>query len=425
MKKFILADCNNFYVSCEKIFNPSLNNKPVVVLSSNDACVIARSNEAKKLGIKMGDPAFECKEIFEKHNVIVYSANFTLYGDISKRVMQTLSSFATDIEIYSVDEAFLFLSNHNSQFEKDENYHANYCRYIRIETKQRIGIPISFGIGQTKTLAKIATDLAKKDPTGVFDISIVKNIDDILSKIDVADIWGIGYRYSRMLKNKNILTARDFKYLKDDWVRKNMTIMGLRTLLELRGTPCFKLNDIIENKQSITVSRLFGRPVKNITELKQAAASYTVCAAQKLRQQKSIAGSINVFVVTTRYHDPQRYYDATFIELPIATSYTPDLIKAVHSCIKKLFRPGLIYKKTGIILTDIVDENCRQLNLYEPLPDTTTQSHLMKIIDSANNKLGKNKVTFAAAGIEQEWKMKQLKKSACFTTNWHEIKIVT
>lgn len=420
-KRFFLADCNNFYVSCERVFNPTLYKKPVVVLGSNDACVIARSNEAKVLDIAMGVPAFECEKLFKKHNVIVYSANFALYGDMSDRVMKTLMQFASDLELYSVDESFFFVPSHfGSRNFKQPNYYTNYAHTIRTHVKKRTGIPISIGIGPTKTLAKIANKIAKKNNSGVFDITD-QNHDEYLEKIEVADIWGVGYRYAKLLRANRILTAKDFKYMDEKWVRKKMTVVGHRTLLELRGQACIPLMENPEPRQSLCVSRLFGKKVRTLTALKEALASYTAIAAEKLRIQNSLVGHITVFAVTNRYHDPENYYFSMNASLTVPTSYTPDIITAANQCLETLYNCEFAYKKVGIVFTDIIPAEFMQLNAFVEQPDTSAQSDLMTMIDKVNSKWGRNKIKFAAEGVEQKWKMYQANKSQCFTTNWHEL----
>lgn len=415
MQPFFLVDCNNFFVSCERVFNAKLLYKPVVVLSSNDACIIARSNEAKKLGIPMGAPAWEYEAVFKRHNVIVYSANFTLYGDMSTRIMQTLTDLFPDIEIYSIDEAFLHAPACDS--------YTQYGHYVRDQLKQRTGIPISIGIGTTKTMAKIANYFAKKNPefSGVFDITAYSNVDIILNKIPVEEIWGIGYRYAKKLQSKGIKTARDFKYLDETWVRKNMTVVGVKTLLELRDIPCLSLEQHSDPKQTITVSRLFGNKTTHLSQMKEALASYVMSAAQKLRAQNSLAQHITVFAITTRHHNPESSFSSQSIELALPTAYTPTIIAAAHTCLEKLFMPEILYKKVGVILSDLVPADGIQLSTYAPEPNCVQETKIMHAIDSINKKMGKNKVSFAAAGTVQSWKMKQLKKSACFTTSWHEL----
>lgn len=429
MKRYFLVDCNNFYVSCERVFNPMLNNRSVVVLGSNDACVIARSNEAKALGIAMGAPTFECERLFKQHHVIVYSANFALYGDMSNRVMQTLTEYATDIEIYSVDEAFLSVADQrsllNSCISESKYYHA-YAHCIRAAVKKNTGIPVSIGIGSTKTLAKIANKIAKKNPQygGVFDVTDI-DCDPLLKSFDVEDIWGIGSRYAVLLKRNNINTAYDLKCADQVWIRKNLSIVALKTVLELNGTSCLPLNEVSKSKQSITVSRSFGKKTSDIEHLKQALASYVSCAAVKLRAQKSLTARIMVYAVTNKYHDPINHYVSTQCQLLTATDYTPHLIKAVHDCLHKIFKSHCIYKKVGVVLDDLVDRDYMQTNLFNQTVRTEKQGAYMKAVDHINAKWGRNTLFFAASGIEKPWKMHQAHKSACFTTNWHELLTIT
>lgn len=424
MKRFYLVDCNNFFVSCERVFNPALYNKPVVVLSSGDACIIARSNEAKALGIPMGAALFEYAPLIKKHNVIVYSANFALYGDMSARVMQTLGECASEIEVYSVDESFLHVSDYNFPVKYDSRfYYTSYGHHLKNLVKTRTGIPVSIGIGPTKTLAKISVEFAKKNKVydGVFDITERPDKDNLLQTIDIKDVWGIGWRYSKKLQALGIKTAYDFMGMDDAWVRKNMTINGLKTLQELRGIACLDLEDIVEPKQSICVSRLFGEKLSSIEPIKEALAAYVSTAARKVRDQKSIAQHISVFIVSSKYHDPHNYYNSTSCELPLPTSYTPTLIEAAHRCLDQLYKPGFLYKKVGVVLSDLVPADCLQLSTYEQIPDTTKQSLIMKTIDVMNSRWGRDKIFFAAAGTKQFWKMKQTRKSQCYTTSWHEL----
>lgn len=426
MKRFALVDCNNFFVSCERVFNPKLINKPVAVLSSNDACVIARSNEVKKLGIKMGEPYFACKDLLKKNNAFVYSSNFSLYGDMSARVMQTLTDYSTDIEEYSVDEAFLYFPDPFINFDGEQSetdYYNRYAKFVRKKVKQKTGIPVSIGMGPTKTLAKIANHIAKKNPeyAGVFDITNHKNLDHILKNFEISDIWGIGYRYTKKLNSYGIKNAYELRQCDENWVRKHLTITGLKTVLELRGISCLNLQDIVEPKQSITVSRSFGKNVTNINELKEAASYHVSTAAEKLRNQNAITGSLTIFICYTHFYEPQRYYDSTTIQLPIATSYTPDLIKFAHQCLEKLTKRIVVYKKIGVILSDFNSSTQAQFNIFHQMPDLDKQSKIMQTIDHANSKLGKNKIFYAAVGNEHSWATKKSCKSPNYTTSWNEI----
>ena len=414
MRRFFLVDCNNFFVSCERLFDPSLIGKPVVVLSNNDGCVISRSNEAKALGIPMGAAAFECEAIFKKHKVRVFSSNFALYADMSARVMQTLAQLSSDIEIYSIDEAFLFVP-YTTNFIK-------YGREMRAIVKQHTGIPISIGIAPTKTLAKVANKLAKKHPEygGVFDITNYPAIDTLLAEFPVADVWGVGRQYNKLLLGHSIKSAKDLKYAPDAWVRKKMTIVGLKMVLELRGIPCFGLVDEDPAKQSITVSRSFGRLVSGKREIAEAVASYMSRAAEKLRRGKQLASTITVFIGTSRYHDSERYFNALSFSFSRAVDYTPTLLDAARECLDGLYRPGLFYKKAGVLLHDLVSQDQMQLTLDEPHIDYERQRDIMKMCDKINARFG-NVVSYASTGIDRSWKAKRLLKSAHYTTNWHEL----
>lgn len=425
MKRYVLVDCNNFFASCERVFNPKLVNKPVVVLSSNDGCIIARSNEAKALGIGMGAPLFEVADIVKKHNVYVLSSNFALYGDMSARVMHMLASLSTDIEIYSVDEAFLFIPEYIPAFNvyhSNNMYYTHYCAHMRAKVKLATGIPTSIGIGSTKTLAKIANRIAKKNPhyNGVFD-STHQDMDEILRTIDVGDIWGIGYRYAKLLKSYGFYTAYDFKYACEKWVRKKMTVVGLKTLLEIRGQPCIKLEDMPSTKKSICVSRSFGKNVTTLHELKEALSTYVQMASEKVRIQKSVVVSFAIFVTSSRFCQDGSYYNSIAYQMATPTSYSPLLVQAALTCLEKIFKPGIVYKKVGIIFTQLVSSHAIQMSTYEPLGNLDAQAKLMKTVDRANAKWGRDMLFFASAGISRPWKMKQLKKSQNFTTNWNEI----
>ena len=420
-KRIVLVDCNNFFVSCERVFDPSLIGKPVVVLSSNDGCVVARSNEAKALDIPMGAPAFQYADLFKKHNVILFSSNFSLYGDMSSRVMQIVAQEATEIEVYSVDEAFLHIVDFGH--EQDTAYYAARAQLMIRKVKQYTGIPISVGIGPTKTLAKIANKIAKKNPqfAGCFDITDHPDSDAWLEKIPVGDVWGVGRRYAKMLIANNITTARALKYAPDEWVRKKMTINGLRMVHELRGIPCYKIDEEVEPNQSITVSRSFGKPVTTLQHLQEAVSTHAASGARKLRKQELIAGHVTVFVIIRYYQDDQRYFDSVGLSLPVSSSYSPDIISAAKKCVKKLYKSGAIYKKVGIILNDLVDQNCLQMSLYEPGKDFSKQSGAMAAFDRVTTKWGTDKLTFAATGVDHPWQVKKEKKSPCFTTSWQEL----
>lgn len=420
-KRIVLVDCNNFFVSCERVFDPTLIGKPVVVLSSNDGCVVARSQEAKALDIPMGAPAFECEHIFKKHNVQIFSSNFALYGDMSARVMQTLAQEAVDMEVYSVDEAFLHFADYGQ--EDDAAYYAARSQMLIRKVKQHTGIPISIGIAPTKTLAKVANKIAKKNPAlgGYCDITGRADVDDLLEKIPVGDVWGVGRRYAKMLIANTISTARALKYAPDAWVRKAMTINGLKMVHELRGIPCFAIDGTVQANQSITVSRSFGKVIINIDHLQEAAATHAVSAARKLRAQDLVAAHVTVFALASTYYDSSRSYQSAQRAIALSSSYTPDIISAAKACVRAFYTPGLRYKKVGVILTDLIHADHLQLNLYGPQKNLDKQASAMNALDSVTARWGTDKLTFAAAGVEHPWQVKKGKKSPCFTTSWHEL----
>ncbi|MGE5446360.1 MAG: Y-family DNA polymerase [Ignavibacteriales bacterium] len=421
MRSIALIDCNNFYVSCERVFNPKLRGRPVVVLSNNDGCVVARSEEAKALGIPMGAPAFMYEGLFNQHNVISLSSNYTLYADMSRRVMATLSQFAPEVEIYSIDEAFLNLSGF-----VDLNL-TEYAKRIKEAVKRTTGIPISVGIGPTKTLAKVANRLAKKNSMcgGVFDITDHPRMDDFLSSIRVEDVWGIGIQYANLLHQNWISTALDLKNASDTWVKKHMTVVGLRTVWELRGIPCMDLEDITEPRKQIIRSRSFGKPVENIQELKEAVATHTTRATEKLRAQESVTPFISVFIETNRYKtDEPQYSNSAGRHLPEPTSCTPLLIKYATACLERIYREGYRFIKAGVVLMDIIPEDQIQLNLFVPRRLIVKDRALMKAVDRTNRKWGSETIRYGSSGLEQQWRMKRARLSPRYTTNWDEILVV-
>lgn len=413
MTLYALIDCNNFYVSCERVFNPKLNNKPVVVLSNNDGCIIARSNEAKALGIPMGAPLFEYQPLLRRHNVTVYSSNYALYGDMSARVMATLNQLCPDMEVYSIDEAFLVL-----KLPASTNL-LEYATTIRNQVMRWTGIPISVGIAPTKTLAKVANRIAKKNPAcnGVF--LLPKDPDAILKKIAVADIWGVGRQYAKLLQRFGMHTAYDLKNADDRWIKKRMTICGLRTVHELRGIVCYSLDQNPESKQSIACARSFGKPTAELADLKEAVATYTARAAQKLRAQKSVASALYVFI-TTKHYSKYRYAKGICMPLAVPTAYTPTLIEYAHRGLAAIYKSEYYYKKAGVILLDFVDEQHTQADLFLPAP-SSTQTNCMRMLDHINKKWGRKTVHFAAEGIKKPWLMRQSQKSAPFTTDWENL----
>lgn len=411
MPIFALADCNSFYASCEKVFAPELKRRPVVVLSNNDGCVVARSTEAKALGIPMGAPAFQWKHVFQRHQVAVFSSNYTLYGDMSARVMRTMAGMVPEMEVYSIDEAFLRLDGLRVDL-------VDHCRTIRERVLRWTGIPISIGIGSTKTLAKVANKLAKKSPGGILDLT-AGDVDAWLAKLDVADVWGVGPRYARKLANRNVRTALDLKRLDRVWARKHMTVVGLQMVLELGGIPCLELEHSPPPKKAICSSRAFGRPVTSLVELREALADYTARAAEKLRSQGSVASVVMTFLQTNTFKagEPQ-HSGIQDVRLAVATSYTPDLVWAAHEALERIFKPGYRYKKVGVLLSGIEAAGTRQLSLLAAEPgNERRQVDLMRAMDGINAKWGQGTMAYAGAGINQGWRMNRGRLSLISTTN--------
>ena len=410
---FALVDCNNFYASCERAFNPKLEGRPVVVLSNNDGCVVARSNEAKALGIGMGVPAFEAEKVIEENNVEVFSSNYALYADMSGRVMKTLSTFTPDMEVYSIDEAFLNLAGFNCSLT---DYGGKICRTVRKWT----GIPVTVGIARTKTLAKIANRIAKKSGRGdgVQDLTDSASLDEILVAIPVEKIWTVGIKTTIKLKRAGIETALDLQRADINWIRQKFGVVGVRTVYELRGISCYPLEQNPPVKKSIAVSRSFGKPVESIEGLKEAVATYCSRAGEKLRQQGLAAGLMTVYVTTSRFIK-NRYFNSHTIEFPVATSDTKELIGGALSCIDRLYRRGFLFKKAGIVLSSLVSEERIQGNLFDSV-DREKSRRLMQVIDAVNSRLN-CPLRWAAEGLNQPWKAKFNRRSYRYTTRWDEL----
>jgi DNA polymerase V len=410
---FALVDCNNFYASCERIFNPGLKNKPIIVLSNNDGIVVARSNEAKDLGIGMGVPAFEVAGLIEKHKMEVFSSNYTLYADMSSRVMETLSTFTPDVEIYSIDEAFLNLAGFRHSLTE-------YGHQIRQTVKQWTGIPVTVGIGQTKTLAKIANRIAKHSgkAKGVLDLTDSLYLDMALAQVPVEKVWGVGIKTAIKLKRMGLKTALDLSRADINRIKSQFGVVGARTVYELRGVCCYPLEQNPPAKKSIAVSRMFGEPVESIEQLKEAAASYASRAGEKLREQRLAAGLLTVYVTTSRFIK-NKYFNSHTVELEVSTNDTTELIKTALLCIEKLYRKGCQFKKCGIILNALVPEKQVQQNLFNHF-DRQKSKRLMEAIDRINTRMD-SPLRWAAEGLRQPWQVKFKRRSKRYTTCWNEL----
>lgn len=407
-----IVDCNNFYCSCERVFNPGLNGKPVVVLSNNDGCVIARSEEAKALGITMGQPAFLSEQLFKKNGVHVFSSNYALYGDMSERVMRILSQFTSDIELYSIDEAFIDLKGILSLDET--------IRTIRKTVIKYTGIPISIGVAPTKTLAKVANKLAKK----LNGICVLENEDEInfaLANFDIEDIWGVGRQYKKFLQDHAIVTGLDLKYENEEWVYKNMTVVGLRIQKELKGESCIDIENEAKLKKSISTTRSFGTLVEDVGFLREAVATYAHRLSQKLRKEKACARFLNVFIRTNPFMTtlPQVYLNKV-LAFPVPTNDTQEIIHYALKGLSLIYKKGYKYNKAGVVATGIVPDSQIQSNLFDSQSRNLNRK-LSSSLDKLNSIYGKGKVSFATEGIEKSWKLKCEKLSNRYTTRWEEI----
>ena len=380
-----LADCNNFYASCERVFNPTLKNKPVVVLSNNDGCIIARSNESKQLGIKMGEPVFKAREIIEKHNVNVFSTNFALYGDMSKRVMTLLASLSPEIEIYSIDEAFMNLAGIKKCFE--------IGLHMRDTVKKHTGIPISIGIASTKTLAKVANHCAKRfTKKGVYVLKRKDHISEILKSMPVSKLWGVGSRYSRMLRSYGVDNAHEFVSLDEKWVLEKMTVMGLRIQRELKGESCISMDINPSPKKNICTSRSFGVKVRDFQSLKESISSHAARCAEKLRLEKGCARYVSVVIKTNPFSDSDYYCGYKSSSFDVPTNDTLDIINAAENILRSIYKKGLEYKKSGVIVGDIIPQNQVQLNLFDMDEKRIKRKKLDNTVDIINQAMGRSTI---------------------------------
>ena len=416
---FGLIDCNNFYASCERAFNPSLNGKPIVVLSNNDGCVIARSSEAKVLGIPMGEPAYKLKELIETNQVHVFSSNYVLYGDMSHRVMTTIGQFAPELEIYSIDEAFLLLDGFENINLKE------FGEKVVRTTIRNTGIPVSMGIAPTKTLAKVANKFAKKYKAykGVCVIDTDEKREKSLKLTKIGDVWGIGRQFSKKLEYYSVNTAWDFTQRTKSWVRHTLGVVGERTWMELRGTPCIEM-ERTTSKKSICTSRSFGEKLTELAPVSEAVANFAAACAEKLRNQHSYANVLMVFIQTNPFATNQpQYSNQAVFQLPVSTNDTTELINFALRGLKSIFKEGYRYKKAGVIVSEIVPERPMQADLFDTRK-REKYNKVMSVMDSLNTSYGKQKVKIAAQGFDRKWKLKNEKLSPCYTTNLSDIIVV-
>ena len=423
---FALVDVNNFYVSCERVFQPQLEHVPMVVLSNNDGCAVARSAEVKALGVKMGTPWFKMKALAKEHGILALSSNYTLYGDMSNRATAVLRDFSPDIEVYSVDESFL-------RVEAVAHLYGGVTamgQQIRQRVKQWTGLPVCVGCGPTKTLAKIANHLAKKNPEfeGVCDLHAIPRPERLqwMSQLEVGEVWGVGKRIAKRLNAMGVETVLDLRNISIKEIRAQFGVVMERTCNELRGISCLELEDVAPAKQQIMSSRSFGSPVTTLAELREAVASYVSRAAEKLRAQQSVSAAIHVFIQTNRFKESDlQYSEGLLVPLPDPTDDTRLLASAATLGLSLIFKPGYQYKKAGIMLTLISDKAKRQQTLFDDPLQRAQSAKLMAAMDAINAQFGRGTVTTGANGTEKRWAMRSKNRSPRFTTQWDELPIAT
>ena len=418
-----IVDCNSFYCSCEKVFRPELQERPVVVLSNNDGCVIARCDEAKKLGIDMGGPYFQVKSLIQEKGVEVFSSNYNLYGDMSQRVMDILKGIVGEdhVEVYSVDEAFLSLYH----YSKDQLELLAYT--IRKTILKWTGIEVSIGVAPTKTLSKVANRLAKKDKERTGCLMVLDTEEKVIAALQataVRDVWGVGSRYADKLTTLGIPTAWDLRQLTEEWARKHLGgVVGVRLIKELKGEEAVEMKDQLDKKKMIATTRMFGHTVTELKDIKEAVATYTARAAEKLRRQKGAAGVVSVFLISQEKIEADHFRHgptvSAYVILPQPTSVTPQLITPAVHLAEQLFRPGKKYKKAGVVLSGIVPDDSIQGDLF--LQGRSIGRFLMDMVDNINFSMRDDAVKFAAAGTKRNWKMQQSFHSPRYTTRWEEL----
>lgn len=416
---FALVDCNDFYASCERVFDAGLTGKPVVVLSNNDGCVVARSSEAKALGVEMGVPLFQIRHLVESHSIKVYSSNYALYGDMSQRVMGALQSFTPEVEIYSIDEAFMLLGG---------------CRYgsppvlrdlgweIRERVRRDTGVPVTIGIAETKTLAKLANHLAKnsRKAAGVLDLTGSPYRDEALARTPVEEVWGVGQAHSKVLKQKGILTALQLRDVDTQWAREAMTVVGARIVMELRGVNCMPLEVCPPSKKSLTCSRTFGKATPSLTDLREAVSLYTTRVAEKLRRARLATGVVTVFVHTDRFADGPQYHNAGTHTLSYPTDSTQEILRCALDALERIFREGFNYRKAGVMLHSLSPAEQLTLRMFGDGKSEKFRQ-VMVAVDKLNRRWGKNTVRFAVANPGGRWRTKFGKRSPGYTTRLDEV----
>lgn len=414
---YALVDCNSFYASCEKVFRPDLEGAPIGVLSNNDGIIVAASPELKKLGIDRGEAGFKIKHLIKRHGIELFSSNYALYGDLSARIMKTLETFTPNLEIYSIDEAFLSLT---------EFKHLDLTEYghlIKDTVYKWTGMPVTVGIGSSKTLAKIANRVGKKfkGTRGVYDLTNHANLKKVLEWVEVENIWGVGRQYAKMLHRNKIDNAWQLSQTSQQWIKKRMTIVGFRTVLELNGISCIDLQEDVDPKKEIVSSKSFGTPVQSLEDLKEATASYCTRAVEKLRLDNQVASQVMVFLSTNRFKDEPQYANYAVAQLPVPSAYTPDFIHKANQVLEKIYRQSYNYKKVGVMISNISHESKAPLDLFSPCYLDDRRKVIMDCMDSINQKMGAGKLKYAALGIKQDWQMKRGNLSPCYSTRWSDL----
>ena len=424
---FALVDVNNFYVSCERVFQPKLEQVPMVVLSNNDGCAVARSAEVKALGVKMGTPWFQIQDLAKQHGITAYSSNYTLYGDMSNRVVQVLRGFTPNLEIYSIDESFLQIETVLKQYRDT----VDFGRQVKQAVKETTGLPVCVGIGASKTLAKFANHLAKKHPqfSGVCDVNAMSReaLYQWMSETEVGEVWGIGRQIAKKLKAQKIQSVFDLLQTSPQAMRQQFGVVMERLCYELRGVSCLKLEEVTPAKQQIIASRSFGKLVTSQTELAQSVATHAARAAEKLRSQDGVTGALTVFIQTNPFkqNEPQHHQSIT-IPLAEATDNTLTLTNAALAGLQRIYQPHFRYKKAGVILNLISDKPTMQQSLFEDVQSKGKSASLMKAVDAINTRFGNAVIRSAAAGThhtKQAWQMRSNNRSPNYTTQWDELPI--
>lgn len=415
-----LIDCNNFYVSCERVFNPKLEGKPVVVLSNNDGCAVARSNEVKALGIKMGQPWFQMEQIAKQHGIIALSSNYTLYGDMSARVMSILSTFSDQQEVYSIDECFLGLSGFAPE------YIVLHGQKIRAAVRHKTGIPVCVGIAETKTLAKLANHCAKKNLAGndgVCDFGRLSEheLSELFSCIPVGEIWGVGPRITSRLATMGIETVEALRTTDQEYMRQQFSIVLVRTIKELNGIPCIELEDAGTPRQQIMVSRSFGQPITVLDDLIESVSYFATRAAEKLRKDRSVATSLCVFIRTNPFKESDPQYQQSMVVPFMPTDDTAMLVKAAVLGLRRIYRSGYRYKKSGILLMGLEAKGSQPQDLFDDPAEKERADARMSVMDEINRRMGKETIAFAVSGVKKRWAMRRELKSPGYTSDWNEV----